>query len=195
MAATCRSIAVSSSSQDREEVGRIPLDDVHAVLLHAHGTTWSANLIAALAERGAPVGMRRQPCPRGDDFAPVGHHAQNARFRAQWNASVPLTKQLAATGIGQDRDAGRRALARGGRGRGFPLMARRVKSGDSDNLEAQAARRLAPADGRRFRRDRDSPGANALLNGSVAKIVKLEHAWRRLDGRNDDGFQVAPFPG
>ncbi|OPE44086.1 hypothetical protein APB74_33615 [Pseudomonas aeruginosa] len=33
------------------------------------------------------------------------------------------------------------------------------------------------------------------LNGSVAKIVKLEHAWRRLDGRNDDGFQVAPFPG
>ncbi|MDG2516015.1 helix-turn-helix transcriptional regulator, partial [Sphingobium yanoikuyae] len=25
--------------------------------------------------------------------------------------------------------------------------------------------------------------------GSVAKIVKLEHAWRRLDGRNDDGFQ------
>ncbi len=33
------------------------------------------------------------------------------------------------------------------------------------------------------------------MSGSVAKIVKLEHAWRRLDGRNDDGFQVAPFPG
>ncbi len=33
------------------------------------------------------------------------------------------------------------------------------------------------------------------IGGSVAKIVKLEHAWRRLDGRNDDGFQVAPFPG
>ena len=34
-----------------------------------------------------------------------------------------------------------------------------------------------------------------IAPGSVAKIVKLEHAWRRLDGRNDDGFQVAPFPG
>lgn len=34
-----------------------------------------------------------------------------------------------------------------------------------------------------------------VFGGSVAKIVKLEHAWRRLDGRNDDGFQVAPFPG
>jgi hypothetical protein len=31
--------------------------------------------------------------------------------------------------------------------------------------------------------------------GSVAKIVKLEHAWRRLNGWSDDGFQVAPFPG
>src|SRR5699024_4296500 len=36
---------------------------------------------------------------------------------------------------------------------------------------------------------------DVLSLGSVAKIVKLEHAWRRLDGRNDDGFQVAPFPG
>lgn len=37
--------------------------------------------------------------------------------------------------------------------------------------------------------------ASCSDGGSVAKIVKLEHAWRRLDGRNDDGFQVAPFPG
>ena len=36
---------------------------------------------------------------------------------------------------------------------------------------------------------------DGAATGSVAKIVKLEHAWRRLDGRNDDGFQVAPFPG
>ena len=43
----------------------------------------------------------------------------------------------------------------------------------------------------------EAADALAILDGrgSVAKIVKLEHAWRRLDGRNDDGFQVAPFPG
>ncbi len=40
-------------------------------------------------------------------------------------------------------------------------------------------------------RDADILTEEALL----PKIVKLEHAWRRLDGRNDDGFQVAPFPG
>src|SRR5699024_7247893 len=40
-----------------------------------------------------------------------------------------------------------------------------------------------------------APALEIAQAGSVAKIVKLEHAWRRLDGRNDDGFQVAPFPG
>ena len=41
----------------------------------------------------------------------------------------------------------------------------------------------------------ESRAEGIAAGGSVAKIVKLEHAWRRLDGRNDDGFQVAPFPG
>ena len=61
------------------------------------------------------------------------------------------------------------------------------------------ARPVSPADEIR----RIAPLLDALsdqmhrvsIDGSVAKIVKLEHAWRRLDGRNDDGFQVAPFPG
>ena len=45
----------------------------------------------------------------------------------------------------------------------------------------------------------ERPGLAELIayarKGSVAKIVKLEHAWRRLNGWSDDGFQVAPFPG
>ena len=42
-------------SEQRREVGRIPLDDVAAVIVHAHGVTWSTNLAVALAERGAPL--------------------------------------------------------------------------------------------------------------------------------------------
>jgi CRISPR-associated protein Cas1 len=71
-------------SQDRAEVGRVPLDGVAAVIVHAHGLTWSTNLIVALAQRGAMM----LPC--GTNHAPVavrlpldGHHAQNARMRAQ----------------------------------------------------------------------------------------------------------------
>ncbi|RHW18095.1 type II CRISPR-associated endonuclease Cas1 [Sphingomonas gilva] len=160
--------------EQREEVGRIALDDIHAVIIHAHGTTWSANLVAALAERGAPVVF----C--GSNHSPVavtlpieGHHAQNARFRAQWDASKPLCKQLwrrvVAAKIAMQ---GSLLAARGVAGAdAFPLIARRVKSGDSDNLEAQAARRYWPLlMGAEFRRDRNSPGANALLNYGYAVI-------------------------
>jgi CRISP-associated protein Cas1 len=158
--------------EDRREVGRIALDDIHAVIVHAHGTTWSANLVTALAERGAPIVF----C--GSNHAPVavtlpieGHHAQNARFRAQWGASTPLMKQLwrrivAAKIVMQ----GSLLAARGVDGaNAFPLIAGRVKSGDSENLEAQAARRYWPLlMGPDFRRDRGIPGANALLNYGYA---------------------------
>ncbi len=40
-------------THEREEVGRVPLDDVAAVIIHAHGVTWTTNLVVALAERGA----------------------------------------------------------------------------------------------------------------------------------------------
>lgn len=160
--------------EQREEIGRIALDDIHAVIVHAHGTTWSANLVAALAERGAPVVF----C--GSNHSPVavtlpiaGHHAQNARFRAQWEASKPLCKQLwRRIVMAKIAMQGSLLAARGIAGAdAFPLIARRVKSGDSDNLEAQAARRYWPLlMGAGFRRDRDSPGANALLNYGYAVI-------------------------
>ena len=158
--------------EQREEVGRIALDDVHAVIVHAHGTTWSANLVVALAERGAPTVF----C--GANHSPVavtlpieGHHAQNARFRAQWDASKPLMKQLWRRIVSAKIAMQGSLLAtRGIAGaEAFPHIARRVKSGDPDNLEAQAARRYWPLlMGTDFRRDRNSPGANALLNYGYA---------------------------
>ena len=158
--------------EDRREVGRVPLDDVHAVIVHAHGTTWTANLIAALAERGAPVVFcAAHHAPVAVTLPIEGHHAQNARLRAQWAASKPLCKQLwrrivAAKIIMQGSLLAARGIAGAD---AFPAIARRVKSGDSDNLEAQAARRYWPLlMGRDFRRDRDSPGANALLNYGYA---------------------------
>lgn len=158
--------------KDREEVGRVALDDIHAVIVHAHGVTWSGTLVARLAERGAPVVF----C--GANHSPVavtlpleGHHAQNARMRAQWDASKPLAKQLWRRVVtAKIAMQGSLLAARGIAGaEAFPHIAARVKSGDSDNLEAQAARRYWPLlMGADFRRDRDSPGANALLNYGYA---------------------------
>ena len=159
-------------SREREEVGRVPLDDVHAVILHAHGLTWTNNLVAALAERGAPI----VHC--GANHSPVavtlplsGHHAQGGKMRAQWEAGRPLFKQLwrrviVAKIAMQGSLLAAHGMAEAG---AFALLARRVRSGDPENVEAQAARRYWPAlMGAEFRRDRDAPGANALLNYGYA---------------------------
>nr|WP_073629493.1 type II CRISPR-associated endonuclease Cas1 [Pseudoxanthobacter soli] len=100
-----------------------------------------------------------------------GHHAQSARMQAQLGASKPLMKQLwrkiVAAKIAMQ---GSLLAARGIEGtEAFPLIARRVSSGDKENLEAQAARRYWPLlMGARFRRDRDSGGVNGLLNYGYA---------------------------
>jgi CRISPR-associated protein Cas1 len=154
-------------SEDRAEVGRVPLDDVAAVIVHAHGVTWTTSLVASLAERGAPVVL----C--GSNHAPVavclpidGHHGQNARIRAQWEAGKPLAKQIwREIVIAKIRwqDAALEALGR--RVLALEMMSRRVRSGDPENIEAQAARRYWPAlMGADFRRDRALDGPNALLN-------------------------------
>lgn len=158
--------------KDRAEVGRIALDDIHAVIVHAYGVTWSGNLVAGLAGRGAPIVF----C--GANHAPVavtlpleGHHVQSARMQAQLGASKPLAKQLWRKIVSAKiLMQGSLLAARGIEGaEAFPFIARRVGSGDKENLEAQAARRYWPLlMGAEFRRDRDSGGINGLLNYGYA---------------------------
>jgi CRISPR-associated protein Cas1 len=154
-------------SQEREEVGRIPLDDVAAIIVHAHGVTWTTSLVVALAERGALMVL----C--GSNHSPVavcmpldGHHGQNARMRAQWDAGKPLTKQLWREIVVAKISWQAAVLeARGIPADAFEMLARRVRSGDPDNIEAQAARRYWPLlMGENFRRDREAGGVNGMLN-------------------------------
>lgn len=154
-------------TEDRAEVGRIPLDDIAAIIVHAHGVTWTTSLIAALAERGAPMVL----C--GSNHAPIavclpldGHHGQNARIRAQWEAGRPLAKQLwREIVVCKIRWQAAALEAQGHQATAFDLLARRVRSGDPENVEAQAARRYWPLMmGEDFRRDRDAEGINGLLN-------------------------------
>lgn len=159
-------------SEDRAEVGRIPLDDVAAVIVHAHGITWSTNLIVALAQRVAVMLL----C--GSNHAPVavclpleGHHAQNSRMRAQWEAGKQLWRRII---IAKIRWQAAVLEANGISASAFDLLARRVGSGDPDNVEAQAARRYWPLlMGEGFRRDRDAEDINALLNYGYTVLRSL----------------------
>jgi len=163
-------------SEERTEVGRIPLDDIAAVIVHAHGVTWSTNLVAALAERGVLMVF----C--GSNHSPVavcspldGHHSQNARMRAQWEAGRPLSKQIWRDLVIAKIRWQAAALAAHGLDTGaFDMLARRVRSGDPDNIEAQAARRYWPLlMGENFRRDRDASGINGLLNYGYTVLRSL----------------------
>lgn len=154
-------------SEGHEEKGRVPLDDVGALIAHAHGLTWSNNLFVKLAERGVPVVI----C--APNHAPVtclwplaGHHVQGARMRAQAEAGRPLMKQLwQKIVVAKVTIQGAVLASTGAEAGAFAMLARRVRSGDPDNIEAQAARRYWQAMmGPDFRRDADADGVNALLN-------------------------------
>nr|WP_294846562.1 type II CRISPR-associated endonuclease Cas1 [uncultured Sphingomonas sp.] len=153
---------------DSNEVGRVALDDIAAVIVHAHGVTWTTNLVVKLAQKGAMMVLCAANHSPVAMMVPVeGHHAQNARFRAQWDTSAPFRKQAwKAVVQAKVRNQGSLLTALGrDEGQGLLFMAERIKSGDSANSEAQAARRYWPALlGVDFRRDREADGANALLN-------------------------------
>ncbi|MGQ3487522.1 type II CRISPR-associated endonuclease Cas1 [Roseovarius pacificus] len=154
-------------SENGTEIGRIALDDITAVISHAHGITWSSSLLGELADRGVPVVLcGTNHAPRSVLMPLNGHHAQGARMRAQWAVKTPLIKQAWKQIIVAKIAMQAAALEAVGEAHA-PLvqMARKVTSGDTLNTEAQAARYYWPLmmnEG--FRRDRDAPDINALLN-------------------------------
>jgi len=156
-----------------EEVGRVPLDDIGVVIVNAHGITYSNNLIVRLAERGAGVvvcGANHNPVAWL--WPVVGHHDQANRLRTQIEAGKPLNKRLWQIIVkAKIRQQGAVLDALGATGSGFELLSDRVNSGDTDNMEAQAARRYWPLlFGEAFRRDREADGTNAMLNYGYAVL-------------------------
>ena len=88
--------------EERDERGRIALDDIGALITHAHGLKWSNMVFVRLSERGIPAVL----C--GANHRPVscvwpleGHHRQAARMRAQ----VAASRALAALGRQLGADA------------------------------------------------------------------------------------------
>ena len=154
-------------TKDRECLGQVALDDIDALVVHAHGATFSANLISGLAARGTPVVM----C--GPNHAPIallwpidGHYEQGKRMEAQADATRPTRKRLWRELVMAKIRAQADVLDLAGeRGEGLRILARKTRSGDPDNIEAQAARRYWPLMmGQDFRRDRNASGVNSLLN-------------------------------
>ena len=154
-------------SRNGVEDGRVPLDDVGVLLCNARGLTYSNGLLVELARRGAAVVL----C--GNNYLPVawmwpveGHHVQALRMHRQLEASLPLRKRLWQATVRAKIGQQRLTLEMLGKpDGGLGDLARRVRSGDTGNLEAQASRRYWPLlFGPDFRRERFGEMPNPLLN-------------------------------
>jgi CRISPR-associated protein Cas1 len=156
-----------------EEIGRVPLDDVAAVIANAHGLTYTNNALVELSERGIPVVLcGRNHMPAAIVWPVDSHHVQTGRMNDQVAASLPLKKRLWAQVVRAKILAqGGSLAAAGAPSGGFYLLSRKVRSGDPDNVEAEAARRYWQLlFGPEFRRDADAGGINGMLNYGYAVL-------------------------
>jgi CRISPR-associated protein Cas1 len=148
-----------------EDIGVLIVDDRRAIYTHA--------VFVELLSAGATLMIT------GPDHLPTGmmlpldaHHVQTERHRAQVEVSEPVRKQIWRSLVAAKLAQQGRVLDRFVEGpNGLAEMAKRVRSGDPENLEAQGAQRYWPMlFGKDFRRDRSADGINAALNYGYAVV-------------------------
>ncbi len=152
---------------DDGELGRLPLDSLLAVIGASPRLYYTHSLLTHLSQRNIPLLVcGRNYYPAGILWTVEGNHRQAAIMAAQAAASKPLRKRLwrdlVKAKIRQQAAALESVYANAA-----PLreLEQRVRSGDSNNIEAQAASKYWTAMmGEGFRRDRDGYGINAHLN-------------------------------
>ncbi len=151
----------------------LAIEDIGVVIIDDARATYTQSVFLELLAAGATVMVTgRDHLPAGLMLPLDAHHIQTERHRAQVDATEPTKKRIWQALISAKiaQQAAVLTHFRGEHG-GLAPMAKRVRSGDADNLEAQAAQRYWPRlFGSDFRRDRDAEGINALLNYGYAVI-------------------------
>jgi CRISPR-associated protein Cas1 len=151
----------------------LPIEDLGVVIVDDSQASYTQAVFIELLAAGATVLITgRDHLPVGMMLPLEGHHVATERHRAQVEASEPVRKRawqaLIAAKITQQGHVLARFTPDHG---GLIPMAKRVRSGDPDNLEAQAAQKYWPRlFGKDFRRDRGAEGINAALNYGYAVV-------------------------
>lgn len=160
-------LVVKDTEGERQEIGKVPLDDICAVIANAHGISYTNNLLVALAERGAPFVLCAANHNAVGMLLPIeGNHHQSKRIEAQIDAKQPTHKRIWAAIIKSKLEQQAGVLEAIGQSNA-PLvyLSKKVRSGDPDNFEAQGAKKYwTMVFGDQFRRDQDADGLNGLLN-------------------------------
>lgn len=150
----------------------IPIEDIACLILDTPQITITGALLAALAEGNVSViqsDARHHPVMMALPFH--SHHKQAEISHLQVGITVPFRKRAWQSIIKTKIDNQKNHLLSLGRDPGvLPAFIGRVKSGDPDNLEAQAARIYWGKLFDNYRRGDDSDLRNAMLNYGYAIV-------------------------
>ncbi len=154
----------------KEVLGKISIDSVTAVILSGDAITLSKQFLARMAEERIPVIVCDKKYMPISINLPYGTHYKSLPvLTAQMQASPVLKKQLwqkiITTKITNQAYTLAACRPEHPLIKRLKLLASKVRSGDTDNKEAQAARLYWPALlGKHFIRDQNGEGANIFLN-------------------------------
>ena len=153
---------------------RVPLEDLAVLVVSHPDTLLTAPVLSEIAMAGGSVVVcDGKHLPQAMLLPLATHFTQGERFRMQAAAKAPLLKRLWQQIIQAKIKAQGALLARThGVDQGLSLLWRKVRSGDPENLEAQAARRYWTAlfDDAGFRRNREAQDQNRYLNYGYAVL-------------------------
>ena len=151
-----------------------PIEDLAVVVLASRRLTCTLPLLDALMRHGVSVVISDESMHPSGLLLPLeGHFEQTKRMIAQATAKLPVKKRVWQQIVtAKVRAQAANLICYRGGDAGLMALARRVRSGDPANVESQAAQRYWPHlfDDPAFRRRRDAPDQNRLLNYGYAVL-------------------------
>lgn len=162
---------------ENEELGSIPIEDMSALVIDHPQTVITQAVLSELVKANVMViscDDKHQPIGL---FLPLDSHStQTERFTAQLELGLPAKKNLWKQ-IVQGKVKGQARVLHDvtGSDAGIGKLVKKVRSGDPENIEAQAARRYWSRlfDSDKFRRDRFAEDQNRYLNYGYAVLRAL----------------------
>lgn len=151
----------------------VPIEELGVVLVDSPMVSLTIPLINALADENvALIFCDQKGMPNALTLSLQANASQGESYREQVSASETLKKALWKQLIEAKIRNQARLLSRlGKRGELLKPLYMNVKSGDADNKEGVAAKLYwTELFGKDFRRDRDLPGLNILLNYGYAVL-------------------------
>lgn len=169
-------IAIGASRQVESRVVTRPLEDIGVIIIDSPQILITAPVMQTLMQSGAAlIVCDDKHMPAGLMLNMEGSTMQSERFRIHLSASQPLKKQLwQQTVVAKIKNqAAAIAIITHENPIALIRMSSKVKSGDSDNVEAQAASYYWKTLFERFggiRRARDGEDPNTMLNYGYAIV-------------------------